>query len=102
MNRNDDTLELIFGILTLLVILLVLGIIWFLIASLIAAIRYSLYLRHAEAEFEQVARECGMNFPGADVIETVHGVGIHPDGGYKNVNDWVAGTLFGTEEYEVA
>ena len=102
MSRDNETLELIFAILALLLILLVAGAIWFLIASCIAAWRYRKYLKKAEADFEQTAREHGLNIPGSEVIETVHSVGIHPETGYESVGDWAAGTLFGVEEYEAA
>jgi len=95
-----EGLGLLFGIVVLVAILVVAGVVWFLIATCIAAWRYHHYLKQAEADFEQMAREHGLNFPGAEVIETVHSVGVHPDGGYKTVSGWAAGTLFGVEEYE--
>jgi hypothetical protein len=97
----DRIMEDLIVLLVLLIILLVLGLIWFLIAAAIAAWRYHRYYQQAEADCKQVYAEYGVNMPVDDVIHTVYGAGIDlPSDGASNVGQWVAGSLFGVEEYE--
>ncbi len=97
----DEMMGLMLGLAILLVFGLVAALIYVAIAVVVYQYRLSAYRKQAEADFEQEAARMGIDLPAEEIIQTVHSVGIDlPADGFDNVGEWVAGSLFGTEQYE--
>ena len=101
---NDDDLDslavLIIGIAALLVVLMIAGLVWFIVSTIVAAYLYRQYLREAEDTFDEVAQELGVDLPVDDVLRATYaaGVDLPENGGYETVADWMTGTPMGVSQ----
>lgn len=98
-KEGEDAIVFVLFLAGLLAVLLIAGVVWFLIAATIASVSYANHIRQAEAEFDRVAAEIGIDLDTDEVLRAVYGAGIElPEDGYGTVGEWVAGSVFGVEE----
>ena len=67
------------------------------IAAITGYFQYQAYLEEAEEEFDEMARELGLDLPVADILESL-GMEVPQAGGYETIADWMAGTPMGVSE----
>ena len=78
--------------------LIIIGILWFTVSSVIAAHRYKKYLAEAVEEYQAVEDEVAPEMDVDEVFSAAFGVGIDlSENGYDSGFDWLNGTVFGVE-----
>lgn len=72
----------------------------FFLATIIAYLQYKKYLREARKDFDESARELGVDLPVVDILESI-GIEVPEEGGFETVAAWMTGAPLGvSEEWE--
>ena len=81
----------------------IVALIFAVIFAIIQEIRYRQWMKKAEEEFEDEMQQLGFDYDANQILSLVFDVGLEPPArAFRNLGDWVAGALFGTDEGQVA
>src|SRR5437660_1609730 len=70
--------------------------IWMLISGIVVLVRYQVAYAEAGRVYERVEGEVGVGYKADDVLRSVFGVKLEPDG-YDSTVDWLQNSVFGVK-----